>query len=132
LGMPRFHASLPPEQALAERFLPEEGEGPLQRLPWDALPEGDFCTDGRQPDRATPFGRVWDAFAHDLAQTPGLTHARGCILIHALQPHLKQVQLYITYEGEGVPAALLREAYRFDAEMEESPQSGIDAGEGGG
>jgi len=113
LGLPRFHAQLPPAQAVAQHFLPEEGPGPLDALSWQALPAGDFCTDGQQPDPATPFGQVWNEFARALAQTPGLTHARGCILIQPVQPDLKQLRLYILAEQDGAPAALLQTDYRF-------------------
>jgi hypothetical protein len=56
---------------------------------------------------------VWDEFARALAQTPGLAHARGCILIQPVQPDLKQVRLYILAEQDGAPAALLQADYRF-------------------
>ncbi len=115
LGLPRFHAQLPPAQALAQRYLPEEGAGKLDGLSWEALPEGDFCTDGQQPAPGTPFAHVWDDFAREIAGADHLPNARGCILIQPAQPHLKRIQVYITYEEAGGAAAVLTETYRYNA-----------------
>jgi len=106
-----WHVQPPPAQTLAQRYLPEEGVGKLDRLSWEALPAGDFCTDAQQPDAGTPFASVWADFSRDLTQT-NLSHARGCILIQPAQPDLKRIQVYITYEDAGAAAAVLNEAYR--------------------
>ncbi len=112
LGLPRQHDLTSPARALALRYLPETESGPLRQLAWDALPSGNFCTDGQTPDPHTPFGRVWQDFAADASRLPAIS-AQSCILIDKTSPGVKRIRLAIRYQPQDASSeALLETAYR--------------------
>lgn len=99
MGLPSYGISLPRATAIAQALAPEEGLGPLRRVPFDALPVGVFVVgqaDGT--DLPPAFRDVFAAYAQqvDTARTNGqLPNAQALLIIQEWQQDLKRVTLRI-------------------------------------
>lgn len=99
MGLPSYGITLPPATAIAQALAPEEGLGPLRRVPFDALPVGVYVvgqTDGA--DLPPAFREVLTAYARQVAaaRTDGqLPDAQAFLIVQEWQQDLKRVTLRI-------------------------------------
>jgi ubiquinol-cytochrome c reductase cytochrome b subunit len=100
LGRPAYGVELPPAQAVAERMLPEEGQGEITSLAWSDLKPGDWDTRVYEISTAGPALRgVLASLKSALAGQPSLTRARGKLVISEPQPDLKKLSLRLFWAG---------------------------------
>ena len=99
MGLPSYGITLPPATAIAQSLAPEEGLGPLHRVPFDALPVGVYVV-GQTADADLPpaFRDMFAAYAQrvDAARTDGqLPDAQAFLIVQEWQQDLKRVTLRI-------------------------------------
>ena len=116
MGSPTWGIVTPPGQEIAQEFSPEEGEGPMQRIPFDQYPVGYFDTrtwtypTDRPP---TEFDKTFAEFkarveaeirhnqawkkGEELAKEKGLDPTYGAWTISEWQQDLKQIRVTIDW-----------------------------------
>ncbi len=101
MGTPSYGITLPPAVAITQALAPEEGAGPLHRVPFDALPVGVYIA-GQTDDADLPsaFQDVFRAYVQrvDAAKADGrLQDAQAFLIVQEWQHDLKRVTLRISW-----------------------------------
>jgi hypothetical protein len=101
LGTANYGINLPPAARISQALAPEEGVGPLHRVPFDALAAGVYQVDvtpvGAMPD---PLADVFDRFQREVRAAAGageLPEVQAFMIVEDWQQDLKRVTLRITW-----------------------------------
>lgn len=111
LGTANYGINLPPAARISQELAPEEGVGPLHRVPFDALAVGVYQIDAADASTMpTPLAVIFDQFQRQVqaARDAGeLPEAQAFMVVEDWQQDLKRVTLRITWLQEtAAPAAL--------------------------
>lgn len=111
LGTANYGINLPPAARISQELAPEEGVGPLHRVPFDALAVGVYQIDAADASAMpTPLAVIFDQFQRQVqaARDAGeLPEAQAFMVVEDWQQDLKRVTLRITWLQEtAAPAAL--------------------------
>jgi quinol-cytochrome oxidoreductase complex cytochrome b subunit len=108
LGTAEYGINLPPAARISQELAPEEGIGPLHRVPFDALVVGVYQVDaadvGAMP---APLAEVFDQYQRQVqaARDAGeLPEAQAFMIVEDWQQDLKRVTLRITWLQESTEA----------------------------
>jgi hypothetical protein len=100
LGRPAYGVELPPAQAVAEKMMPEEGQGEITGLPWSELKPGEWDTRTYGVSTAGPALRAaLAALEAELAAQPQMPEGRAKLVISQPQPGLKKLALRLFWQG---------------------------------
>jgi hypothetical protein len=107
MGTHRYGLDLPPAERIAQRLAPQEGVGPLRRVPFDQLKVGLYDIDTVDPASLPPaLGRVLAVFSdavHAAAQKTRYLNAAGIMVVEDWQKDLKRVTLRMSWEDPAFP-----------------------------
>jgi hypothetical protein len=99
IGTPRFGITLPPATAIAQALAPEEGIGPLHRVPFDDLPAGVYVAGKTDPTGLPANLRaVFAEYSRRVADAGAagqLPDAEAFLIVQDWQQNLKRVTLRI-------------------------------------
>ncbi len=110
LGTANYGINLPPAAHISQELAPEEGVGPLHRVPFDALAVGVYQIDAADASpMPAPLAVVFDQYQRQVqaARDAGeLPEAQAFMIVEDWQQDLKRVTLRITWLQETAePAA---------------------------
>jgi hypothetical protein len=104
LGTANYGINLPPAARISQALAPEEGVGPLHRVPFDALAAGVYQVDAADASAMpAPLAEVFDQYqsqvqaARDAGELP---EAQAFMIVEDWQQDLKRVTLRITWLQE--------------------------------
>jgi quinol-cytochrome oxidoreductase complex cytochrome b subunit len=101
LGRPAFGVELPPAQAVAERMMPEEGQGAITSLAFEELKPGDWDSRVYELSSAGPALRgALASLEAALTEQPALAGARARLVISQPQPGLKKLSLRLFWQQQ--------------------------------
>ncbi len=113
MGQPTWGIESPAAQEVVNEFLPEEGVGPLRKLPFDELRVGQWdTTTFALPESPTPFEQLFAEFKARIEREKRLPNGQGVIVIADWQYNLKKVTIRVFWDDPTKPE---RQSYEISA-----------------